>query len=23
MQYGDLKIFKMTHQQTQARNHFL
>jgi len=22
MQYGDLKIFKMTHQQTEARNHF-
>jgi len=22
MQYSDLKIFKMTHQQTEARNHF-
>jgi len=22
MQYGDVKIFKMTHQQTEARNHF-
>jgi len=22
MQYGDLIIFKMTHQQTEARNHF-
>jgi len=22
MQYGDLKIFKMTHQQTEARNRF-
>jgi len=22
MQYGDLKIFEMTHQQTEARNHF-
>jgi len=22
MQHGDLKIFKMTHQHTEARNHF-
>jgi len=22
MQYGDLKIFKTTHQQTEARTHF-